>query len=78
MTDKVRENKLRRAAHRQGLQLAKSRARDPRAIDFGRYVLRDELTTGVVFGIGVHQRFTATLDDIEAYLARPIDDRSKS
>ena len=35
--DKVRENRLRRAAARQGLQLQKSRRRDPRASDFGMY-----------------------------------------
>ena len=37
--DKVRENKLRRAAERQGLMLVKSRRRDPRALDFGLFVL---------------------------------------
>ena len=38
-TDKVRENRLRRAANRQGLKLIKSRRRDPRALDFGAYWL---------------------------------------
>ena len=44
MTDqeyKVRENRLRRAAERQGLRLQKSRARDPRALGFGTYQLVD-------------------------------------
>jgi hypothetical protein len=36
---KVRENRVRRAAARQGLVLHKSRRRDPRAIDFGEYWL---------------------------------------
>lgn len=36
---KVRENRLRRAAKRQGLQMVKSRRRDPRALDYGEYVL---------------------------------------
>lgn len=36
---KILENKLRRAADRQGLILEKSRRRDPRATDFGRYRL---------------------------------------
>jgi hypothetical protein len=35
MTEKVRENRLRRMAERQGLALRKSRRRDPRAIDYG-------------------------------------------
>ena len=43
MTDdeKVRENRLRRAAARQGLRLEKSRRRDERALDYGRYWLVD-------------------------------------
>lgn len=40
MTDeKIRENRLRRMAERQGLKLVKSRRRDPRALDYGRYWL---------------------------------------
>ena len=39
---KVRENRVRRAAHRQGLILVKSRSRDPRAIGYGTYVLVDD------------------------------------
>ena len=37
--DKVRENRLRRMAHRQGLKLWRSRRRDTRAIDYGPYNL---------------------------------------
>jgi len=36
---KVRENRMRRMAQRQGLRLEKSRRRDPRAYDFGTYYL---------------------------------------
>jgi hypothetical protein len=47
---KVRENRLRRMAERQGLTLEKSRRRDPRALDYGTYWLRDasggEVATG--------------------------------
>jgi hypothetical protein len=39
--DKVREDRLRRMAQRQGLTLRKSRRRDPRALDYGRYWLVD-------------------------------------
>jgi hypothetical protein len=42
MTDqeyKILENRLRRAAARQGLRLQKSRARDPRAVTYGTYSL---------------------------------------
>ena len=36
-TDKVRENRLRRMAKRQGLVLEKSRTRDLRALDYRKY-----------------------------------------
>lgn len=48
--DKVRENRLRRAAARQGLRLEKSRRRDPRALDFGAWWLVDAKSGGIVFG----------------------------
>jgi hypothetical protein len=60
---KTRENRLRRAAERQGLALRKSRTRDPRALTYGRYWLTD--------GTGVATWSTAagvTLDQIEQEL----------
>lgn len=39
--EKIRENRLRRMAQRQGLRLEKSRRRDPRALDYGGYWLID-------------------------------------
>ena len=36
---KVRENKARRAAERQGYALNRNRRRDPRALDYGTYSL---------------------------------------
>ena len=42
---KVRENRLRRMAERQGLRLVKSRRRDPLAVDYGKY--RVETPDGV-------------------------------
>jgi len=55
---RTRENRLRRAAQRQGLRLSRSRRRDPRALDFGIYTLLDG-TTVVASG---------TLDDVELFL----------
>ena len=63
--EKVRENRLRRMAERQGLRLIKSRRRDPRALDYGAYWLVDLETDGVVRG---DSNVGATLDEIEAYL----------
>ena len=67
--EKVRENRLRRMAKRQGLMLQRSRRRDPRAVDYGRYILADARINGIVFGSGPNG-FDATLDDIEDYLTR--------
>jgi hypothetical protein len=64
--DKVRENRLRRMAERQGLRLQKSRRRDPRALDFGRYWLVD-METGVL-DQRIEQRHGIELEDVEAWL----------
>jgi hypothetical protein len=67
--EKVRENRLRRMAERQGLRLVKSRRRDPRAIDYGLYTLVSDRTNTTVAGT---ERTTGrpefTLDDVEAWL----------
>ena len=66
MTDeKVYENKMRRAAARQGYRLTKSRRRDPRAVDFGKYWLIDPDMNGLVAG----DQFGWTLEEIEQYLS---------
>lgn len=59
--EKIKENRLRRAAKRQRLFLTKSRRRDPRAADFGTYTLTDENSV-VVAGPGL------SLDEIEKSL----------
>lgn len=67
--EKVRENRLRRVAHRQGFRLLKSRARDPRDITFDGYQLVDLEIGGVVFGYGNASRgYAASLDEIEEWL----------
>jgi len=65
--EKVRENKLRRMADRQGLQLIKSRRRDPRAIDYGGYMLIEARTNAIVLG-GTPSAYCATIDDVEKFL----------
>jgi hypothetical protein len=66
-TDKVRENRLRRAAQRQGLTLMKCRRRDTRAYDYGTYMLIDPLTNTVV-AYGGSGTYGLSLDDIETAL----------
>jgi hypothetical protein len=47
-SEKVREDRLRRMAARQGLRLAKSRVRDPHAMGHGLYALIDDQTGGTI------------------------------
>jgi hypothetical protein len=73
-TDKVRENRLRRMADRQGLELHKSGRRDARALSYGTWWLVDPETGAVV----LHQQLLSrnneivgvSLDEIERYLTR--------
>ena len=72
MTDseKVREDRLRRMARRQGLQLVKNPRRDPRATDYGSYMLVENNVMVADFGWD-HVGFPTKgswLNDIEAYL----------
>lgn len=64
-THKVRENRLRRAAARQGYKLVKSRRRDPRAYDYGRYWIVDPNTNAIAAG---HDQFGMDLDEVEAWI----------
>ena len=73
--EKTRENRLRRMARRQGLELQKSRRRDPRALDYGGYQLIDRGSSSLVLGELAGTAFGASLDDIEAFLLRPRADR---
>ncbi len=65
--EKVRENRLRRMAERQGLQLRKSRRRDQRASDYCIYRLVDARTNFVVAYVG-YCDYGLGLDDVEGYL----------
>lgn len=65
---KARENRLRAVALRQGLRLMKNTRRDPRAIDYGGWMITDARDYRIVFG-GSPEPFNATLDEVEAYLS---------
>lgn len=62
---KARESRLRRKARRQGLRMVKSRSRDPRVFDYGRYRLVDPERN---FLIAVHP-LAFSLDEVETELA---------
>jgi hypothetical protein len=67
--DRVAENRVRRLARRQGLELAKSHRRDPLAQGYGRFLLYDPQRNRTVFG-GDHfgPDFRATLAEAETWL----------
>lgn len=69
--EKVRENRIRRMAQRQGLRVVKSRRRDTNAIDFGYYFIVDIEHNCVVAGCGNIGRAIFTLDDVEQWLEYP-------
>jgi hypothetical protein len=64
--EKVRENRLRRMADRQGLKLTRSRRRDPRALDYGLYWLAEIRSDTLVTS-----ESGMTIDQIEAWLTQP-------
>jgi hypothetical protein len=70
-SDKVRENRLRRAAERQGYRLIKSRRRDPYALDFGLYGVVDAETRGTVNPSLGRSPHSWTLDEVEQWLTTP-------
>jgi hypothetical protein len=74
-TEKVRENRLRRMAERQGLALHKSRRRDRFAKDYGLFWVVDPSLTDPrgEWPAGEHPAHGfpssgGSLDDVEAYL----------
>jgi hypothetical protein len=69
--DKIRENRLRRIAARQGLTLRKSPRRDPRALGYGTYMLADSTTRRVVsMDWNLPGGYGLDLDAIEEVLSR--------
>jgi hypothetical protein len=63
--DKVRENRLRRMADRQGLLLRKSRRRDPNAWDYGTFELIDPSNGCTLTPSPTGRACGITLDQIE-------------
>ena len=72
--DKVRENRLRRAAERQGYRLMKARRRDRRAFDYGTYQLVDGATNSLVLPSVAGGGFGYQLDEIEERLTADEDE----
>lgn len=69
--DKIRENRLRRIAARQGLTLRKSPRRDSHALGYGTYMLADSVTRRVVtMDWNLPGGYGLDLDAIEEVLGR--------
>ena len=66
--EKVRENRLRRVLNRRGLNLVKSRRKDPGAIDYGMYMITDLETKVVIAGIIAENIPDFSLDDVETWI----------
>jgi hypothetical protein len=66
--EKVKENRLRRMAARQGLRLEKSRRRDPRAIGYGTYQLVWIDSNAIAASGGNRDGYGMHLDEIETAL----------
>jgi hypothetical protein len=66
--DKVRENRLRRMANRQGLLLRKSRRRDPNAWDYGTFELIDPSINATLIPSPTGRAYGISLDQIEREL----------
>ena len=63
--EKVRENLVRRMLARQGYTLSKSKTRDPRAWDFGVYLITHRLAGGT--DSGVIAAYCGSLDEAEEW-----------
>ena len=69
VADKVREDRIRRAASRLGYRLEKSRRRNPGAIGYGTFWLVDRHTGNVAtWGPGDSHGHGYTLDAVEKWL----------
>jgi hypothetical protein len=66
----TREKRLRRAAARQGLRLAKSARRNPDAEDFGKYRIENPQLDNAVVAGGSPFDYSLDLDDVEEALAQ--------
>lgn len=67
---KTYENRLRRAAERQGLRLERSRRRDRRATDYGTYMLVDP-DTNTIAVCGLPSGYGLRLHDVDRELNEP-------
>ncbi|MCF8105807.1 MAG: hypothetical protein K9K64_10005 [Desulfohalobiaceae bacterium] len=69
--EKVRENRLRRMAERQGMKLHKIKRHDPLALDYGTCYLVDIRSNAIIFPASYSETgIGATVDEIEKFLTK--------
>jgi hypothetical protein len=67
--EKTRENRLRRKLGRMGYRLARTRRKDPDAIDYGKYAIIDAQTNCTVAGTNKNcSWYEFDLDDTEKWI----------
>lgn len=67
---KIKENRLRRMADRQGLALIKSKRRDPRSLDWQRFMIVDKFSNRIVAG-ELNSPQSLSIDEVEQFLLSP-------
>jgi hypothetical protein len=67
-SEKVRENRLRRMAERQGYKLRKSGRRDPRAWDYGTYQIVHSALGSLAVAQKSSREVNLTIDEVERWL----------
>ena len=72
--EKIRENRLRRAAERQGLKLVKSKRRDKRALDYAGWMIANVQTGSIEAG----GHGLLNLDEVERFLTDPDSQESRA
>jgi hypothetical protein len=71
----LRAKRLRRIARRRGLDIRKARTRDPRDIEYERWVIIDPYRNAVIAGSDLDGHPSMTLDEVEAWLMTQVPTR---
>ena len=74
--EKVRENRVRRKLDRMGYRLTKSGRRDPKAVDFGGYMIVDAWRNVPMAGAQPYQ-YSMSLEDVEKFIEEEGPNRPK-
>jgi hypothetical protein len=68
----IRAKRLRRMAKRRGLEIRRAQTRDPRDIEYERWMIIDSYRNAVVAGTDLDGRPNMTLDEVETWLLNQV------